>query len=295
MTPFLDEFRRIWPHVFAGDLARYLAGAGGVFLLVWVVFRPALAPRKIRVDTPPMRQIWSEIAYSLATVVIFASVGTTIALGAMHGVLPVYTDVFDRGWAYFLASLVLMILAHDAYFYWAHRLMHRLPWLWRVHATHHRSHNPTPWTAYAFDPGEALIHALFMPAFVAIVPMHVGALFLFTAHMMLRNAVGHCGYELLPKGWADHPVLGLVTTVTHHDMHHEHAPRNFGLYFTWWDRWMGTEHPDYRARACMLRDTTDAGPRVDSVSDGPHPRPVTHTQAAQQGAAMWGSRPRIPG
>jgi sterol desaturase/sphingolipid hydroxylase (fatty acid hydroxylase superfamily) len=31
-------------------------------------------------------------------------------------------------------------------------------------------------------------------------------------------------------------------------MHHEHAPRNFGLYFTWWDRLMGTEHPDYRMR-----------------------------------------------
>ncbi|MEO8115092.1 MAG: hypothetical protein ABI655_11960, partial [Phenylobacterium sp.] len=23
---------------------------------------------------------------------------------------------------------------------------------------------------------------------------------------------------------------------------------NFGLYFSWWDRWMGTEHPEYLAR-----------------------------------------------
>jgi sterol desaturase/sphingolipid hydroxylase (fatty acid hydroxylase superfamily) len=66
--------------------------------------------------------------------------------------------------------------------------------------------------------------------------------------MMLPDAIGHCGYELFPRGWADRPILGLVTMVTHHDMHHEHAPRNFGLYFTWWDRLMGTEHPDYRLR-----------------------------------------------
>ena len=26
------------------------------------------------------------------------------------------------------------------------------------------------------------------------------------------------------------------------------APYNFGLYFTWWDRWMGTENPNYHAR-----------------------------------------------
>ncbi|MEO0917088.1 MAG: DUF2147 domain-containing protein, partial [Pseudomonadota bacterium] len=35
------------------------------------------------------------------------------------------------------------------------------------------------------------------------------------------------------------------TTVTHHDLHHAHAGYNLGLYFTWWDRWMGTEHPNY--------------------------------------------------
>jgi sterol desaturase/sphingolipid hydroxylase (fatty acid hydroxylase superfamily) len=34
----------------------------------------------------------------------------------------------------------------------------------------------------------------------------------------------------------------------HHDLHHSEGRHNFGLYFTWWDRMMGTEHPDYHAR-----------------------------------------------
>ena len=256
-TTMLDEFRRIWPYILAGDLARYLIGAGSVFLLIWVLFRSRLAARKIRADTPPAGQIWREIGHSLVTVCIFATVGTTIGIGTMHGVFQVYTEVSLYGLPYLAGSVVAMVVAQDAYFYWVHRFMHRVPLLWRVHATHHRSHNPTPWTAYAFGPGEALIHALFMPIFVAIVPMHVGGLFAFTAHMMLRNAIGHCGYELFQKGWADRPVLGLVTMVTHHDMHHEHGPRNFGLYFTWWDRWMGTEHPEYRTRTKLV--TTDNG------------------------------------
>lgn len=37
--------------------------------------------------------------------------------------------------------------------------------------------------------------------------------------------------------------------VTHHDMHHTSGNSNFGLYFTWWDRMMGTEHPQYLAKA----------------------------------------------
>ena len=36
-----------------------------------------------------------------------------------------------------------------------------------------------------------------------------------------------------------------ITTVTHHDLHHAQAGWNYGLYFTWWDRMMGTEHPRY--------------------------------------------------
>jgi Delta7-sterol 5-desaturase len=274
LTSALDEIRQIWPQVFAVDLARYLIGAGSVSLLIWGVFRSRLARRKIRSGVPGIGQIWREVGYSLVTVCIFASVGTIIVLGAMHGVLPVYTNVSDYGWPYLLASLALMIVAQDAYFYWVHRLMHHIPWLWRVHATHHRSYNPTPWTAYAFDPGEALIHGLFTPVFLAIVPVHVGVLFAFTAHMMLRNAIGHCGYEVFPKGWVDHPVLGLVTSVTHHDMHHPHAPRNFGLYFTWWDRWMGTEHHDYRATARLLTQETN------TAGDGPEPTAVHAREVA---------------
>ncbi len=44
------------------------------------------------------------------------------------------------------------------------------------------------------------------------------------------------------------PLFDFLTTTTHHDLHHAQAGWNYGLYFTWWDRLMGTEHPDYHAR-----------------------------------------------
>ena len=37
-------------------------------------------------------------------------------------------------------------------------------------------------------------------------------------------------------------------TTTHHDLHHSAGNYNYGLYFTWWDRMMGTEHPEYKER-----------------------------------------------
>ena len=39
-----------------------------------------------------------------------------------------------------------------------------------------------------------------------------------------------------------------LNTPTHHAMHHEKVGANFGLYFNYWDRWFGTNHPEYERR-----------------------------------------------
>ena len=38
------------------------------------------------------------------------------------------------------------------------------------------------------------------------------------------------------------------STPTNHIQHHDSFKGNFGLYFNLWDRWMGTNHPDYEKR-----------------------------------------------
>ena len=73
-----------------------------------------------------------------------------------------------------------------------------------------------------------------------------GAFFIFLGIMIARNAWGHCGTELHPRGFADHWFWQHFTTTTHHDLHHSGSfDSNYGLYFTWWDRICGTEHPRY--------------------------------------------------
>jgi lathosterol oxidase len=38
-----------------------------------------------------------------------------------------------------------------------------------------------------------------------------------------------------------------LNTVQHHDLHHRYPKVHFSLYMTHWDRWLGTEHPEYRS------------------------------------------------
>ncbi|WP_299884935.1 sterol desaturase family protein [uncultured Ruegeria sp.] len=227
------------------DTLRYALGAGGTFLVVNTMLARRLQDRKIRDRTPGWSQIKREVLTSARTVLIFAATGILIGLGHSSGLVPIYDKVSDFGWTYLIASLALIIVAHDGWFYWTHRLLHTRRLFRLAHRTHHQSHNPTPFTSYSFDITEAVLNALFLPIFVALVPMNTVALLVFLFHMMLRNALGHCGYEVFPADRNGKPLLDWMTSVTHHDLHHSHGRYNMGLYFTWWDRLMGTEHPDY--------------------------------------------------
>ena len=226
------------------DFLRYALAAGAVWLLVDVVFVRRLAGRRILDAVRQPGQIPREFTYSLSTVLIFAANGLLVWLLSAAGTVEVYAHVAARGWAWWWLSLALIIVAHDAYFYWTHRWLHQRRWFRAVHGRHHASLHPTPWAAYAFHPVEALVQAAFLPLFLLAVPVHRGVIAVFLIHMILRNAIGHCAHELMPWGWTRR-WLGWITPVSHHHFHHARNRGNFGLYFTWWDRWCGTEDLEY--------------------------------------------------
>jgi hypothetical protein len=67
--------------------------------------------------------------------------------------------------------------------------------------------------------------------------------------MMLRS---HRSLRLRTASRKAGQIVDTESHDAHHDMHHD-TPRRFGLYFTWWDRLVGTEHPDYRIRTKLVR------------------------------------------
>jgi sterol desaturase/sphingolipid hydroxylase (fatty acid hydroxylase superfamily) len=245
MLDALAPFAHSWLKGAQVDVTRYVAFSVGVWLTLWVVLAIPLANRKIRDSRPPARQLLIEFATSIRSIMIFSNVGLLTFGLYRAGRLP-GPDV-AKGWGavWFWASLMLMIVAHDAWFYWTHRLIHDRRLFRRFHRRHHRSNNPSPFTAYSFDLGEAAINALFVPLWMILVPTQWPVAGLFMLHQIVRNTIGHSGYELFPARKDGRPLIPFVTTVTHHDLHHAQAGWNYGLYFTWWDKLMGTEHPEY--------------------------------------------------
>ncbi|MDG1905785.1 MAG: sterol desaturase family protein [Arenicella sp.] len=255
ITGVFTNFYTYFPQDFYTEASRYVIGAVGVWFVTWILLSDVLENRRIRKPMPKIlrnKQIVREVRNSTLTVIVFVfcfSVTNQIMETFYGGsMFKIYSDVSEYGWPYLLFSIVLWSIVLDTYSYWTHRFMHMKRFYRFFHLTHHRSHNPTPFTAYSFAPPEAALVYAFAPIFFILVPMHHNAFIAAILIQIIRNAMAHCGYELFPRGCAEHPILGIFATVTHHDLHHEKSGGNYAFYFTFWDRVMGTEHPDYIER-----------------------------------------------
>jgi len=248
LSEFWTEAASVFPIILSIEALRYVITAGAFSLVIAAFWNVWFKARKLQLRSPGANDFRREILTSLRTSLIFAVIGFGMYLASKAGWITIYETFEERGAVYFGGTLVAMIVAHDAYFYWTHRAMHH-PRLFRFfHATHHRSRTPTPWTAYAFDTPEAVVMLAFVPVWATIVPMHDQALFVFMIWQIVRNVMGHAGVEISPVSGQPSRLFGWLNTTTHHDLHHQNSRVNFGLYFTWWDRVMGTEHPEYQAR-----------------------------------------------
>jgi len=243
-----------WPAIWLADLLRYAVPVLLIATLIALLPVRWRASRTVQSHTPAAGQRRREFLNSMLTVLIFSANGAVIFAGAKVGILQVYGNLAERGWVYAGVSLVVLVLAHDTWFYWTHRLLHqRRVFAWS-HRTHHRSVAPTPWAAYSFAPAEAVVQAVFLTLTLLVLPLHPAVIFAFLTHMIVRNVLGHAGVELMPRAWLAGWWGRWFTTTLHHDLHHAQGRHNYGLYFVWWDRIGGTEHPEYRLRLRRLAE-----------------------------------------
>ncbi|MET0240940.1 MAG: sterol desaturase family protein [Sphingobium sp.] len=213
---------------------RYLLTSGG-FALATRATRPGLYKG---LD----RQMRREVGWSLLSALIYGIPAGIVAWGwQAHGWTRIYTDVHAFPLWYLPLSLLLYLAAHDTWFYWTHRLMHRPWWFRRLHAVHHDSRPPTAWAAMSFHPWEALSGAIVIPALVFFIPIHVAALGLVLGIMTLMGVTNHMGWEMFPRRLVEGRAGRWIITATHHHKHHDAYRGNYGLYFRFWDRLCGTD------------------------------------------------------
>jgi Delta7-sterol 5-desaturase len=244
---FIEEFGVLITWVVSSFLIffRYLVVAGIAFFIFYKWKKKHFKPRKIQTTLPAKVTILNELRNSIFSCLVFGLFILLIIGMKSYGLTMLYQDPLQFGYAYLLFSWALLIVIHDTYFYWTHRLMHHRKLFPIMHYVHHQSYNPTPWASFSFHPLEAIVEFAFLPVVVCCIPLHPLAILFWSIWMILWNVVGHLGYELFPKGFIHHPVFKWFNTSTHHNLHHQRSRGNFGLYFNWWDHWMNTNDETY--------------------------------------------------
>ena len=225
---------------------KYFLIAGPAFLIFYVFLRKKISYRKIQQAFPKRQDYWREIFFSTLSIVIFSFPPLFMLYSNnIRSYTTYYTEISEHGWAYALLAFPLMLLMHDSYFYWAHRLMHHQKLFKLFHLVHHKSLNPSPWAAYSFHPLEAIVESLIFVIFLFTIPVHTIHLMLFFIFSLVYNVYGHLGFELYPKGFNRHWIGKWLNTSVAHNMHHKFFKGNYGLYFMFWDRLMGTLNEKY--------------------------------------------------
>jgi sterol desaturase/sphingolipid hydroxylase (fatty acid hydroxylase superfamily) len=114
-----------------------------------------------------------------------------------------------------------------------------------LHQGHHRSRYPTPWTSFAFDPLEAIAQSLFLMGILFVIPLHFITLIAVLVTMTMWAVVNHLGIDRLPASFPHHWLGRWLVGPAHHSIHHRKYTFHYGLYFTFWDKLLGTQDATY--------------------------------------------------
>lgn len=235
--------------VFCGIMmGGYFAAAASIYWLMYSALgkQPPEGPHEGRLQG--RKVIIADIKLSVLSVIFFALGAACFMTCYNRGLTQVYTHWKIQDLSYFALSYVLVLWLQDTWFYFFHRLFHLRPLFKWTHRGHHQSKPPTPWTFFALEPMEAAIQVYFLLGITFIIPLHIGVLISILLTMAIWAMGNHIGYPVVPDSRLSRCWGRWCIGSAHHLVHHHRYTKHYGLYFTFWDKVLGTQDASYEAQ-----------------------------------------------
>lgn len=223
-----------WPD--ASTLFGWMFAATFVGIACWEAWRPS------RPAVAPMTLRW------VGNISLFGMALLMTWLVPLLSSLGAAKLAAEHGWGLFhlialppAAALAASFVLLDFFGYWTHRLMHKIPLLWRLHALHHSDNDLDVTTTIRHHPAEALAQALFDAALALAFGFSPQAVLLYGGVVLVVQTFHH-GNVSLPATLK--PLNHFLITPDIHRLHHSRLyaenNSNFGNLIPLWDRLFGT-------------------------------------------------------
>ncbi len=133
-----------------------------------------------------------------------------------------------------VAQVAIVLVVGDFVGYWLHRLHHRVPFLWKVHAVHHSSEQLDWLSSVRVHPLNSVFQTVTRAAILYAVGVSPGVLAGYVPFLTFYAFLLHANVR-----WRFGPVGWLIASPAWHRWHHAAdvigEGRNFGGLFTTWD------------------------------------------------------------
>jgi sterol desaturase/sphingolipid hydroxylase (fatty acid hydroxylase superfamily) len=202
-----------------------------------------------------------------------------------------------------LLTIIITILVFDFFGGWlVHFTQHKTSSLWRFHVVHHTDNNVDVTTGLRHHPIESVLRGVFF--FIALLvsgaPMY--AVMIFQTLAVLFTAFTHANVSL-PQ-WVDKGLGLIFISPNMHKVHHHwqqpYTDSNYGLIFSFWDRFFGTLrqlHPKEIRYGLDRYYPNEEDENFMMLMKGPFrkaanlPQPSTSPQPSPSGEGAPGTRP----
>ena len=160
------------------------------------------------------------------------------------GIFQIRFDLQDIGWM--ALQLVAMVLIHDTYFYWCHRLLHTKPF-WKIHGIHHQAKSPTLLSSHVVHYVETFINYSFVVWFALGMGLLFGRIYylpvmVFSVFTIAWNIYGHGRKNVFSEKVTKSRIGRHIVWPSYHLEHHQKGHGNFEFFFTFWDELCGTKN-----------------------------------------------------
>jgi lathosterol oxidase len=173
---------------------------------------------------------------------VYGVLGNAVLTAPLHwlianGYSRAYWDLSETHWGmpalvFFPVSILLYLAFTETWIYWVHRWLH-IPAVFRLlHKPHHKWRATTSWASMAFHPLDSFLQALPHHLALFLFPVNVYLYLVMLNFVMLWSVMIHDRVSLVR--WS------FINYTGHHTLHHWYFTCNYGQFFTFWDKLMGT-------------------------------------------------------